>query len=205
VTTTASLSPVVKYHGLGHRHLEPHRLLMRPLLNGATLGGLAMQADDFASLAREYDSLLRGAQNLKPHEFLLACAKLLPRIYAAGISLPNAEPDDTEPAPSAHSPALPSLGRFDVYSEVFDPFVHEDPVMSALSSDLSEIYSDLVGPLQDFDVGRVANAIRSWRFNICGHCGEHLVDALRAIHRAIFDHMPDDYVAAVDGKKSPPI
>jgi hypothetical protein len=30
---------VVDYHGLGHRHLLPHRLLMRPQLNGGTLGG----------------------------------------------------------------------------------------------------------------------------------------------------------------------
>ena len=180
--------------------MPPLGFLMRPLLNGGTLGGRAMQANDFASLAREYDSLLRGAQNLKPHEFLLACAKLLPRIYAAGLGLPNVEPDDTEPAPAARSPSLPSLGRFDIYSEVFDPFVHGDPVMSALSIDLSEIYSDLVGPLHEFDAGRVANAIWSWRFNICGHCGEHLVDALRAIHRAIFDHMPADYVAALDEK-----
>jgi hypothetical protein len=37
VTTTASLSPVVKYHGLGHRYLPRRDLLMRPLLNGGTL------------------------------------------------------------------------------------------------------------------------------------------------------------------------
>jgi hypothetical protein len=39
VTTTASLSPVVKYHGLARRYLAPPRFLMRPLLNGGTLGG----------------------------------------------------------------------------------------------------------------------------------------------------------------------
>jgi hypothetical protein len=39
VTCDDALSPVVKYHGLAHRFLRPHRLLMRPLLNGGTLGG----------------------------------------------------------------------------------------------------------------------------------------------------------------------
>ena len=39
MTTTASLSPVVKYHGLARRLLMPAGLLMRPLLNGGTLGG----------------------------------------------------------------------------------------------------------------------------------------------------------------------
>jgi len=39
VTCTTSLSPVVKYHGLARRHVMPPRFLMRPLLNGGTLGG----------------------------------------------------------------------------------------------------------------------------------------------------------------------
>jgi len=34
----ASLSPVVMYHGLARRHLMPSCFLMRPLLNGGTLG-----------------------------------------------------------------------------------------------------------------------------------------------------------------------
>jgi hypothetical protein len=33
------LSPVVKYHGLARRYLMPSGFLMRPLLNGGTLGG----------------------------------------------------------------------------------------------------------------------------------------------------------------------
>jgi hypothetical protein len=33
------LSAVVDYHGLAHRHLPALRLLMRPQLNGGTLGG----------------------------------------------------------------------------------------------------------------------------------------------------------------------
>jgi hypothetical protein len=33
----SSLSPVVDYHGLAHRYLQPPRFLMRPLLNGGTL------------------------------------------------------------------------------------------------------------------------------------------------------------------------
>ena len=36
---TASLSPVVTYHGLARRYLMPSRFLMRPQLNAGTLGG----------------------------------------------------------------------------------------------------------------------------------------------------------------------
>jgi len=32
------LSPVVIYHGLGYRHLMPPALIVRPQLNGGTLG-----------------------------------------------------------------------------------------------------------------------------------------------------------------------
>jgi hypothetical protein len=39
VHITASLSPVVKYHGLASRHVTRPRFLMRPQLNGGTLGG----------------------------------------------------------------------------------------------------------------------------------------------------------------------
>jgi hypothetical protein len=38
-TSTVSLSPVVKYHGLGCHHLLPHRLLRRPQLVSGMLGG----------------------------------------------------------------------------------------------------------------------------------------------------------------------
>jgi hypothetical protein len=55
VTVTAYLSPVVKYHGLARRHLLPPRFLMRPLLNGGTLGGRAW----FSLVQKQCDS--RGA------------------------------------------------------------------------------------------------------------------------------------------------
>jgi len=38
---------VVKYHGLARRYLEPTVLLMRPLLNGGTLGGRNPMPDSF--------------------------------------------------------------------------------------------------------------------------------------------------------------
>ena len=38
VTCNAALSPAVKYHGLARRYLTAIGFLMRPLLNGGTLG-----------------------------------------------------------------------------------------------------------------------------------------------------------------------
>jgi hypothetical protein len=61
VSITASLSPVVKYHGLARRYVAPPVLLMRPLLNGATLGGQLPHAGA-ASLSTSQGSF--GARHL---------------------------------------------------------------------------------------------------------------------------------------------
>jgi hypothetical protein len=53
----ASLSPVVMYHGLALRYLTALRLLMRPLLNGGTLGGPRLRS----ALSRRVDVLAYDA------------------------------------------------------------------------------------------------------------------------------------------------
>jgi hypothetical protein len=52
---------------------------------------------------------------------------------------------------------------------------------------------DLGNSLVTFDAGNQAQAIWQWKFDIAGHCGDHIVDALRSIHRAVSDHMSPDY------------
>jgi hypothetical protein len=66
VTVTASLSPVVSYHGLARRHLVALGFLMRPLLNSGTLGG---------PVERMHKSLTVEAN------------RTLILIYAAGVAL----------------------------------------------------------------------------------------------------------------------
>jgi hypothetical protein len=68
VTGTASLSPVVKYHGLARRDLLPPRFLMRPLLNGGTLAGL-MSERPLATPQYEKDALTRFRLDLSAEEF----------------------------------------------------------------------------------------------------------------------------------------
>jgi hypothetical protein len=82
------------------------------------------------------------------------------------------------------------LGTRDVYSEVFDPRTKNAAIQTTLSDDLSDIFIDLKGALTEFDSGRVDNAVWSWRFTLAGHCGDHIVDAMRAIHRHIYE---DDF------------
>jgi hypothetical protein len=138
----------------------------------------------------------------------MACSRLLPRIYAAGIELPDPEltPDDVELNPdqleSPMSAIGQSLGKYDQYAEVFDPVFDREFLLTHLSDDLADIYSDLLVPLRWWDRGDDAartQALWQWKFNITGHCGDHLVDALRPIHRLVFNHMDPNYRSGVAG------
>jgi hypothetical protein len=151
----------------------------------------AMTVPDFVLLVQSYVALVDGAASLPVSRFLRSCASLLPKLYAASLDLPHVEPDDTKALPSIQSPALASLGEHDLYWEIYDPYEESAPVMGSLSGDLREIYEDLVGPLREYEAGRIDNAIWSWRFNMTNHCGDHLVDAMRAIHRLVHGVLAD--------------
>jgi hypothetical protein len=60
VAITAALSPVVKYHGLARRYLTPPHFLMRPLLNGGTLGGRRMLTVDDLIAAFRSAAIAKG-------------------------------------------------------------------------------------------------------------------------------------------------
>jgi hypothetical protein len=161
-----------------------------------------MSPDEFSVLVREYKALVEGAGQLTAHGFLYSCARALPRIYAAGIDLPDLEPRDIDVPPSVESPmrhlrAL--LGPYDNYFEIFDPYEEQEAVRGLISDDLAGIYLDLVNPLRDFEAGRIGDAVWTWKVNVRGHCGDHIVDAMRAIHRLVHNHLPPDYVAS-DGR-----
>ena len=160
--------------------------------------------EQFISLVREYISTLEGISNKTvPHSFLSKCRLLLLQIYTLGVQLPDVEPEEIEfskndyPSPISSIEIL--LGKYDMYNEVFDPIYDNEIVGASLSDDLADIYQDLKDPLIDFDNNKKNDAIWSWKFNIQGHCGDHLVDSLRAIHRLVNDHMPEDYNAHENG------
>lgn len=154
-------------------------------------------------MVREYVSLIDRCESSSAHELLTACSRLLPRLYAAGLELPDAEPTLTDvefPAPpSALGKLQALLGRFDLYHEVFDPVSEEDSIPASLADDLADVYLDLARPLAGYDSGATADAIWEWRFSMQGHCGDHLTDSLRVIHRLIHTHMPSDFRASSDG------
>jgi len=48
---------------------------------------------------------------------------------------------------------MSALGKYDVYSEVFDPVYDKEAITSTISDDLSDIYTDLKRPLFKYDSG----------------------------------------------------
>src|SRR5262249_15809828 len=153
----------------------------------------------FVELVRQYIALIDGLERRTAREFLQECAVLLPHIYSLSHHLPDIEVSETDSAEeqltSPKSPMgkiLELLGKYDRYSEVFDPVFETEAITSTLSDDLSDIYIDLKGPLILYESEIDANqkeAIWQWKFNMQIHWGHHLVDALRPIHTLIYDHL----------------
>jgi hypothetical protein len=153
----------------------------------------------FVKAVREYIALVNSVHVLTPSQLLTACAELLPRIYSLGQRLPDLEPFDSPDVPRVDNPmrAIGAvLGKYNEYAAVFDPVFDRTALTALLSDDLADIYVDLVGPLALYDMDKPEahrNAIWQWQFNIRTHCGDHIVDALRPIHRLVYDHLGADF------------
>jgi hypothetical protein len=153
--------------------------------------------DLFVTLVREYLELIDSRDRFSALELLRRAATILPRLYAAGLELPHRSPVSAETRGDVESPMMGLsriLGVWDVYSEVFDPREDGEAIKTTLSDDLADIYVDLKRELEGFDAGQVDDAIWGWKFTLAGHCGDHIVDAMRAIHRRI--HEDDTRLAA---------
>ncbi len=143
----------------------------------------------FAEGARQYCAYIESAHQYPLTERLLSIAALLAELYAAGLRLPDVErPEDEASEVKSTVQRWEGLGDLTFYWEVGDPYQWEAPVVGSLSDDLMEIYYDLKRGLAVFDQGgeaSIASAVWEWRSNFAKNWGEHTVDALRILHRAI--------------------
>ena len=164
--------------------------------------------EQFVQLIRRYLALIDALSGLTPREFLIQCAILFPQIYSASHQLPDVELPEDDPlegeATKRESPMgqiMTLLGKYDVYSEVFDPILEKEAIKTTLSNDLEEIYRDLKGPLVKYDSGDEPNeriAVWEWKFGMQTHWGHHLVAALHPIHSLVYDHLDPEYNSEED-------
>lgn len=144
----------------------------------------------FALLADRYCAWVDAAPASASEDEATA-RDLLPQLYIAAHRLPEgAAPKGAYP----HSPVSEyesTRSRFrgmsvGYYGATFDPLVlpPEEPTVSDLADDLSDIYSDLLRGLELFRARSPAEAAWYWRFHFTVHWGAHLVGALRALHHS---------------------
>src|SRR5438093_1264042 len=79
---------------------------------------------EFAVLVREYVALVDGANAGTACAFLRSCARVLARIYAIGLDLPDVSPTNEETDGSRCSPSAPEQERSAANEMIIDGIRH---------------------------------------------------------------------------------
>lgn len=111
---------------------------------------------------------------------------LLMRLYIDGLRLPLVEPDTVKDDLSKIN-KIPDVYHINIkypsfYWQIFNPYEHEEAVGGDLQDDLSDIAKDLYDGILEYDAGYVNNAVFGWIWGLNHHWGNHVVNALRALH-----------------------
>jgi hypothetical protein len=150
---------------------------------------IAPEIEHFTASARAYCDFMESAHQYALADRLVMFASLLADLYATALRLPDAPRSDREaPAVPDGIPQWAGLGDLTLYWEVSDPYEWEAPVCGSLSDDLRDVYQDLKRGLLILERGdaiSLDDAVWEWRSHFVAHWGEHAVDALRALHRAM--------------------
>jgi hypothetical protein len=142
------------------------------------------QIKEFYEQADEYCCFI--AENVISADTIPSVMELLMKLYISVMKLPETEPETiaslseiTEAVPIRFAEQIPTT-----YWEIFDPYADKDPVCGDLTEDLSDIAADLRNGMKEYEAGRFGNAVFEWKFGLNNHWGQHIVDALRALHAA---------------------
>jgi hypothetical protein len=141
----------------------------------------------FVAQVRQFCAFVEQSISIETRERLLGTRLRLLALYQAALALPLVTPNTDAISKAAIPPPRNwvGFGTHELYWEVFDPYVNEEPVTGELSEDILEVLGDVRGPLSCWDAHppQIADAIWEWRFSFDSHWGNHAIDALRALHR----------------------
>lgn len=140
-------------------------------------------AKDFHDLAVAYCRFI--SENEITEASVAPLTELLMRLYVSASNQPDAQPEtiDRLATGDAERPAVRIGDQIPrIYWEVFDPLEKDEPVCGDLADDLSDIAADLAIGIEEYEAGRIGNAIHEWKFGLRNHWGSHVVDALRVLH-----------------------
>ena len=133
-----------------------------------------------------------SASTLERDAFLSSVGRTLAELYCAALEIPLVEPasETEDQAPFAveqwseqYRFLKEKIGDFDGYWGVFDSTEKEEPVQGSLSSDISEIYNDLLENLhlRQKDIPE-ADLLFEIYLSFRNHWGRHAIDALKALY-----------------------
>ncbi len=140
------------------------------------------KAAEFYELANEYVRFI--SKNEISGDSVPSLMELLMKLYSSAMFLTDGEPETID---SCSGTSKSIIVRFSeqispTYWKIFDPFVDEDSVCGNLIDDLSDIAKELIDGMKEYEAGKIGNAIFEWKFGLNTHWGQHIVDALRALH-----------------------
>ena len=142
------------------------------------------QVKEFYEQADEYCRFI--SENVITADTVPYVMELLMKLYISAMNLPETEPetiaslsDISEAVTIRFSEQIPTT-----YWEIFDPYADKDSVCGDLTEDLSDIAAALKTGMKEYEAGRFGNAVFEWKFGLNNHWGQHIVDALRALHAA---------------------
>lgn len=139
----------------------------------------------FVDQARQFCTFVETAHDIPLPDRLFVGRERMLALYAAACALPEVDPDDIDSGRSPAPPATwPGFGDWDLYWEIFDPYVDKPAVCGDLSEDFIDTYQDVRRGLALWDGPSQVTAIWEWSLMFRSHWGDHAIDALRALHRA---------------------
>ena len=139
----------------------------------------------FIEAARSYCAFIEGDNDVALDKRAVTARLRLAEVYAAQLRLPSISGlrADVQERPVGAPVDWKGFGASELYYEIHDPFKNEGTVGALLSEDLLDIYVSLKSGVIYWDTGRTEEALWEWTFEFNAHWGDHLVDALRALHR----------------------
>ncbi|HEY3331377.1 MAG TPA: DUF5063 domain-containing protein [Capsulimonadaceae bacterium] len=160
-------------------------------------------ADSFAISGKAFCILIDQHTSLLEGEFERSCAERLVELYQVGVPLCDIIVDlqggeheceriSYDRWYELYADIGQKLRESSLYWEVFDPRVLTKPVVGDVADDLADIYRDVKNGLILYDCGYIDEAVSEWRESFLVHWGDHLVDALRYLHRIISAQVMDN-------------
>jgi hypothetical protein len=159
------------------------------------------EVSEFVKAVNDYCTLVENANNFSKKDFLEKSLTLLPTLYFYATAIPETEPSSEEPNQKIVTEAdwenidrmvKQKLGEHNEYLEVFREEMQESeqPIIASLAENFADIYQDLKDFITIYGMGTeemMIDALWECKNNFRHLWGQHLTNALRALHNVFYN------------------